>query len=261
MRITKEELKKVPLFQEERDKFYIISLIAKDESSLLVSDLENYVLARSAPGYPTWIWTAEDLSREKEKEIISELAKFFEKGENRFTSKKAIYNLLKREYETTDELEMGFLSCEESIKPLKGKGIFVKPDYSDKVTLAEYWRKNVKELYNKTVTQWEALEEIENWLEEKKFYVLKDATGEIVCMAGYSIVDDLAKITHVYTPKEERRKGYCQYLIYSLSKKLLEEGYTPVLYTDYKYEASNRAYRKVGFIDKGTLMNYKIQKD
>ena len=175
--------------------------------------------------------------------------------------KKEVYDFLKQKHDLYNELEMGFLSCKEAMKPDRGKGIFVKPDYSDKVTLAEYWRENVQELYHNKITQWEALEEVENWMEGKKFYVLKDSTGEIVSMAGYGLLEDMAKITHVYTPKEERRKGYCQYLIYSLSKKLLEEGYTPVLYTDYHYEASNRAYQKVGFVDDGTLMNYSIKKE
>ena len=79
-------------------------------------------------------------------------------------------------------------------------------------------------------------------------------------MAGYSTVGDSAKITHVFTPQEERNKGFCQYLIYSLSKKLLDEGYKPLLYTDYSYASSNRAYQNVGFIDEGILINFSIKK-
>ena len=33
-----------------------------------------------------------------------------------------------------------------------------------------------------------------------------------------------------------------------------------MLYTDYNYPASNRAYKEVGFEDKGLLINYKIIK-
>lgn len=260
MRIKPEQLKEIELFNQDREKFYVLSLIATGEDPLMVSDLENYVIARSDVGFPTWIWTKDNLPKEKLEEVEQQLEQYFESGENKFTSKKEVYDYLKKKYELQNELEMGFLLCKETTKPEKGKGIFVKPDYSDKVTLAEYWRDNVKEMYKKQITQWEALEEIESWLEEKKFYVLKDSMGEIVSMAGYGLVDNLAKITHVYTPKEERRKGYCQYLIYSLSKKLLEEGYTPILYTDYQYEASNRAYQKVGFKDVGTLMNFSIEK-
>ena len=187
------------------------------------------------------------------------MKKVFVDGENKVTCKKEFYNLLKDKYLPSVELEMGVLTCEEPIKPLKGEGVFERPNHIDKVTLAEYWRNNVKEMDQKTISQREALEEVESWLEGKKFYVLRDSSGEIVSMAGYGIIDDLAKITHVFTPKEERRKGYCQFLIYSLSKQLIEEGYKPVLYTDYQYEASNRAYQKVGFQDKGTLMNISIQ--
>ena len=109
------------------------------------------------------------------------------------------------------------------------------------------------------MTQIEAFEEVESWLEEKQFYVLKDTTGEVVSMAGYTTNGKRAKVTHVFTPKEERGKGYCQYLVYSLTKKLLEEGYTPLLYTDYNYKASNEAYKKVGYEDEGILINFKIK--
>ncbi|MBP5679191.1 MAG: GNAT family N-acetyltransferase [Bacilli bacterium] len=260
MKIKGKDLKEIPLFQKEREKFYVISLIATGDNPLILSDKESYIIARSAKGLPTWIWTKDHLPPEKYKEIESCLEEFFEKGENDFTSKKEFYDYIHNKEKTTNYLEMGFLDCEEVMNPLKGKGIFVRPSHEDKVTLAEFWRQNVKELYQKTISQTEALEEVEGWLEGKKFYVLKDQKGDIVSMAGYGVVDDLAKITHVFTDPEERGKGYCQYLIYSLGKMLQEEGYKPVLYTDYHYEASNRAYQNVGFQDKGYLINYRIHK-
>ena len=261
MKIEKEDLKKIKSFQKEKDKFYVLSLITTAEDPLLVSDLENYIIARSEEGLPTWIWTVDDISLEKVLEVEEEINNLLTEGENKFTCKEELYNLLNKSFETTNYLEMGYLSCREAIKPLKGKGIFVRPNYGDKVTLAEYWRDNTKEMYGKTISQHEALEEAERWLEGKKFYVLKNTTGDIVAMAGYGVVEDAAKITHVYTPKEERGKGYCQYLIYSLSKKLLEEGLRPLLYTDYHYASSNKAYQNVGFEDEGYLINFSIVKE
>ncbi len=261
MKIEKDDLKRIHLFQQERELFYVISLIATGDSPMIHSDLKSYIVARSAPGLPTWIWTQDNLSEEKKKEVEKVLEEFYEKGRNDFTCKKEFYEYLKEKEETSNYLEMGFLSCKETINPLKGKGIFVKPNHEDKVTLAEFWRQNVKELYNgKVVSQSEALEEVEGWLEGKKFYVLKDNHGDIVSMAGYGVVDDMAKVTHVFTDKEERGKGYCQYLIYSLTKKLLEDGYVPVLYTDYNYASSNHAYKKVGYQDEGYLINFSIEK-
>ena len=261
MRINKEELKNIKAFQEEKDKFYLLLLIATASDPLFYSDLETYVIGRSEKPYPTWIWTKDNLPLDKLELLKNDLDNFIEEGQTKLTCKKELYDYLAIEYQTEDYFEMGYLSCKEAIKPLKGKGIFVKPNYADKVTLAEYWRRNCKETKeNPNITQQEALETAESWIEDKNFYVLKDSSGEIVCMAGFSILEDLAKITHVYTPIEERKKGYCQYLIYSLAKKLLEDGYKPLLYTDYHYIASNIAYKKVGFQDEGILINFKINK-
>ena len=38
--------------------------------------------------------------------------------------------------------------------------------------------------------------------------MLRNSDNKIVCMAGYGIVENQAKLNHVYTPTEERKKGY-----------------------------------------------------
>ena len=88
MRITPEQLKKMEHFQLEKEKFYVLSLIATGENPLIVSDLNNYVIARSEVGLPTWIWTRDDISEEKIKELEEQLEQYYEPGENKFTSKK-----------------------------------------------------------------------------------------------------------------------------------------------------------------------------
>lgn len=257
MKVTKNEIKNIKNYNIEKDKFYILHKIISSEDSALFSDLENYIIGQSGPNLPIWIWTKDDI------EDIDELRKDLEvlmiNKENRITCKTELYNLLKEIYNITDYFEMGFLSCSNVIKPLKN-GIFVRPNYSDVTQLAKYWIDNEKEMDKIDISMNEAIEEADNWIKEKNFYVLKNNSGKIVCMAGYSVIDDLAKITHVYTPKEERGKGYCKNLIYNLTKKLLEEGYKPMLYTDYNYASSNKAYIGVGYENKDILINSKILK-
>ena len=260
MKITGAYLKQIESFQEEKDLFYVLSLIAESAASLIISDLNNYIIARNSIGLPTWIWTKDNISEDKILELKNNLEIFLEKGENKITCKEELYNILKDEYDTSNYFEMCFLSCNEPINPEKGKGIFVRPNYADKVTVAELLRANNKEMYNKHTTQKEALEEVEDYLDKKNLYVLKDSTGEVVSMAGFDVLDDMAKITNVYTPIEERGKGYCQYLIYSLSKKLLEDDLKPVLYSDNNYKASNKAYKNVGFVEKDILINFNINR-
>lgn len=259
MKVEGKQLNSVKKFQQERSKFYLLTLIANNEGALLYSDLDSYIIGRSREGLPIWIWTSDDITPDQVIELENELNNFFAPGKNQLTCKKELFDKLNLEYDTDDYFEMGFLSCHEVTPPMKGIGIFVRPDYTDKVTLAEYWRANAKEMYNEEMSQNDALEQVEAWLEGKRFYVLKNNSGEIVTMAGYSTVENMAKLTHAYTPKKERGKGYCQYLIYKLTKKLLDEGYLPVLYTDYHYPASNKAYKNVGYEDGGYLINFSIE--
>ena len=38
-------------------------------------------------------------------------------------------------------------------------------------------------------------------------------------------------------------------IIYKMTNELLNKGYFPMLYTDYNYYSSNKAYKNVGYID------------
>ena len=79
-------------------------------------------------------------------------------------------------------------------------------------------------------------------------------------MASYNVIDNQAKINHVYTPKEERGKGYAAKLIYHITDSILKRKLVPVLYTDYNYEPSNKAYKNVGYKDCGILINFTCSK-
>ena len=90
----------------------------------------------------------------------------------------------------------------------------------------------------------------------KVFYVWKDNDNKIVCTAVLKTNLQFARINHVYTPVDERCKGYAKNLIYVLTNKAIEDGFIPVLYTDFNYPASNRAYMSVGYEDVGVLINF-----
>lgn len=260
MKVGMGYLSNIKEFQKEKDKFYLLSLIASQEGSKLYSDLENYFMGRCEDNMPCWIWCKDNITNDIYQRIKDDLENFILNGKTRYTCKKELYELLQNDYHTSDYYEMGYLSCENLIKPKERKGIFVRPSYHDKETLAKYWIQNEKEIKNKDISIEGALEEVELWLKGKRLYVLMDNNGKIVSMAGYSIVGDTAKITHVYTPPEERRKGYCANLIYELTKKLQDDDLKPLLYTDYHYEASNKAYQSIGYQDEGFLINFVITK-
>ena len=80
-------------------------------------------------------------------------------------------------------------------------------------------------------------------------------------MVSYSVTGNQAKLSHVYTPIEERKKGYAANLIYLVTNALLEKGLVPLLYTDYNYIPSDRAYINAGYEDTGILINFSCSKE
>lgn len=243
----------------EKGMFYLLELICSDQNSKVSTDNESYLMGRCDLNYPTWIWTKDNLTDKEFRKVKEAIKEFITEKENKITCKKELYDKLTKEFETDNYFEMGYLECNNLNEIENKKGIYDKADYSDKKVLARFWQDNRREKDNEIIDTITALETVNSWIEEGNFYVLRDGSGKAVSMAGYSTLDEFAKITHVYTTPKERGKHYCTSLIYYLTKELINKGYKPILYTDFHYEASNKAYNNVGFENKGILINFIIK--
>lgn len=81
-----------------------------------------------------------------------------------------------------------------------------------------------------------------------------ESYGKTVCMAGaFRRYARHVKLSPVYTPPEERNKGYAAALVAAVSQLVLDEGLTPILYTDMGNPASNKAYQKIGYGSAGEV--------
>lgn len=68
-------------------------------------------------------------------------------------------------------------------------------------------------------------------------------------------------ITAVYTSPEHRGKGYCQFAVASLCRKMLAAGFEAcTLFVDKKNPVSNRVYKKIGFEILEDSSEYKLLK-
>lgn len=54
-------------------------------------------------------------------------------------------------------------------------------------------------------------------------------------------------VSFVFTPKEERRKGYARTMVAACSKELLKEYEFCVLYTDLMNQTANKIYQEIGY--------------
>ncbi len=79
--------------------------------------------------------------------------------------------------------------------------------------------------------------------------VIWEVAGEPVSMAGFSgPTPNGIRVNAVYTPPDQRRKGYATACVAELSQMLLDKGHTLCfLYTDLSNPTSNSIYQKIGY--------------
>lgn len=267
MRIEKDH----PIFEsdayrKDEVRFYNIKRNFPSEDLLLYSDGASYVIARGAERYPTWIWTADDITSIQMAEVAKTLAaNFLTLDKNELTAKKAFYDYLvesKFPYLNEDSyFEMGTLECHNLKTPRICDGQMEKATIADLELLTGYFYDACVEMDGvEPVTMEHALEKTKEQIASGTLFVWHSTEGKVTCKASYHITDKLVKITSVYTPKEHRRKAYATNLIHDLSKLLLDWGLIPLLYTDYNYPASNTAYINAGYENTGLLINFSCRK-
>ena len=90
---------------------------------------------------------------------------------------------------------------------------------------------------------------------------LWEVEGEVVALArvahrGSCPAGRFARINAVVTARAHRCRGYARMLVREISRECLEQGWTPMLYTDARNPASNRSYAGAGFVRRGEIAEY-----
>ena len=256
MKIGYKELLKMKDYQLEKDQFFLLEFIARDKNSLLFSDLSSYIIGKYQDGNTVWIWTKKVMSSLQIHSFQKELKSLITENSN-ITCRKKLYDLFfsscKKKYS-----EIGFLTCKKLLSLKERKGKFIEASLSDAAFLSKLCQEYELEIEKEYVDDNSCFSMIRHLIENNSLYLLKDHDA-IVCMAGYTVLGDVAKITMVYTPSKYRRMSYCENLVYSLTEKLLKENKRVILYTDYHYVPSNKAYQKIGFQNEGVLVNFLVE--
>ena len=128
------------------------------------------------------------------------------------------------------------------------EAIFRKATEQDRLILTRYIKEFHEEALNEDVSDEHVNQKFESYLENGYYFLEKE--GKIVSQAviGRTLIKGKS-ISGVYTPKDERGKGFAYELVYALSKKCLDEGAEYcVLYTDAENPISNHVYEKIGYV-------------
>ena len=252
--------------------FFILEKKINHENARIMSDEENYVISNESPETNPWIWTKDNFDKSKLKELEELIKLYLVKEKMSFTCKKELYQALLNDnfklIDSSSYFELWFMKCMKlkDTKPNDGRLDKAKMEEID--LIADYIYKfnnfqddHVSHYSSKTAEQIKAecLQAAEYEINNKNFYVLRNNDNKIVCMAHYKINQNwTGKVWLVYTPDEERWKWYAAKLVHELTKMLLEEWYTPLLYTDQNYPNSNKAYANAGYENWGTLVCFSV---
>jgi uncharacterized protein len=136
----------------------------------------------------------------------------------------------------------------------KVSGYFRHGTEGDRQILIRWFKAFVEEALGIDATNTEGA--VERHLQRGTAYIWEDETPvAIACQTG--ITPNGAGISMVYTPPEQRRKGYASACVAALSQNLLNQGYKYCfLFTDLANPTSNHIYQAIGYQPVGDLSDY-----
>lgn len=252
------------LLEEDKYTFFVLKRIMDGKCNLLLSNHKDIIICFTESPYPVWIWTKDNISNEK-MEYIYNLVK--EKGllnnKYRFNIKYELYKyFLNRSKEDNIDIKilvnMYAYDCINPIKPkenvLGNIHLCNESDIEEVINYLELFH-NELGIDKKDDYSLDAKE----FIEAKNTYFWQNEDGKFVASARYVPNGALASISFVYTKKEYRRMHYAKNLVYEVTKLAMELGYTPMLYTDSNYIASNKCYEKIGYKLQGALCMISIK--
>ena len=84
-----------------------------------------------------------------------------------------------------------------------------------------------------------------------------------VCAVAHSATvatpaGSVVRVGPVYTPDAERRRGYASQLTAAVSKRLVNQGHTPMLFTDAANPTSNGVYARLGYEKIDQVVEYTL---
>jgi uncharacterized protein len=99
---------------------------------------------------------------------------------------------------------------------------------------------------------------VDKWLAAGRMWVWDD--GEAMSMAvGSQPVEGVVRVAGVYTPADKRKRGFAEACVHALSKRIRDDGFRSVLYTDLGNPTSNSIYRRIGYRAVAEVLRYRFE--
>ena len=247
---------------DDKIAYNIFSVIRNDQSAFIVTDDKYYIYARNSKRDPHWLFLKSTPDESAFEELVSLISGMLKLNPILRVNGRTEYiaPILKTVSERTGvnhitENEMTVYSCAE-LHQIPEKGSMIAPLEEHRQILTEY----VTEMQNdheKYFMPEEDTEKFVNALLNSKSLYLWEHNGKIVSMAKIAYRGkDFGRINTVFTDSASRGKGYTRMLVGAMTKILMNEGLTPVIYADNDDIDVNEAYLNIGYKSFGGIVQF-----
>lgn len=253
------------MLEGDRLTFSLVLQVLGGNCRKILTDHKRALLCYTAPPYPVWVWMPDDAGEAEMEQVRQCIRKEFPPEEGfRFNTKYALAEyLIRRGAEEGEDwaihTNMLAYDCPRLVEPdRKVDGELVLPKAEDEEILAALLKGVFWDIERFVLTEEELRERARQKIAEGSLYLWNNGEGKPVALCGWK---ESGRVGPVYTLSEFRRRGYAARVVYEVTKKLMEMGLTPHLYTDGDYAASNRCYQMLGYVQRGRLCNVGLRRE
>ncbi|NUU63368.1 GNAT family N-acetyltransferase [Paenibacillus agri] len=252
-------------FVRDEVKFNLIHMITGFEGNVRLKTPENTLVLAYSQGFRPWLWISYEVSHSEKETLIQELAEHLKDEElpgiisepdiaRRFAE--VFCQGKGTSFHTHLMLEV--YHCPAVHKPINVEGHVVQASIEDAPLIAKFLAGFSEDAFGKPVDPKDMLSTAEGDAASGQMY-LWVVDGTPVSMAKIAHRSPRhARINDVYTPRDQRKKGYASAIVAAICERVLEERLIPMLYADGHNPAANKVYQSIGFVNAGRMNDLKF---
>lgn len=251
--------------KDELVRFSMFYAIHMANDSFIVTDDNNVIIGQERPTSPLWIYIKNDLSHDEREEVIKIICErlVFNPKLNIDGEEKCLNSILEEVSRISRNsfkisVPKNSYVCHKPIKPEMICGNLSKASENDLETITMLSKDNWEDIGFGILTPEQANRFAQRKLANPDFYVWRNEDERVVAMANVHKYGDIVLTDGVFTDRNERSKGYAKFLMYRITKELLDEGYKPRLYADRRKIVPNHVYKSIGYEYCGEVTEYKF---
>lgn len=245
-------------YRNDRVPFSLMELI-KQHPMLLESDEKDCILGMIAPQMPIWVWTSDGILEASITALCGYFYSRFHDGDSvQYVAKPSIARALAKPFlenlhAEEHRVEQESFECPQVV-PHKNRDVVIeKPTAADVEDIAVCMANFEKDCFGVETEPRSLLDSARNKLDNPYFFVIKQNQTVVATAQSSRETETHMAINQVYTKPEFRGRGFAAALVAYISELIFQKGKIPSLYTDLANPSSNKAYKNVGFVERGRV--------